>query len=465
MRLMRLWLVPLLFASLKMVGCSKDEGAEAPKTACTARKTIFCRCPGTGEGGWQTCLPDGSGFDACVPCDGSNVDPQEGTTNPTFKEAECGNGKEEPGEQCDDGNFDDDDECLSDCRKAKCGDGIVHIGAEDCDDANDDDTDGCTSDCKIKTPPSEKCPGDPIEVTADPAGKKVTGNFKALQPNHEGTCGGTGNDAVYSFVAPANGEAIVSISVLDGAKPDAAIYVRADECENSKKEVACANTGKAGANELADPFPVTKGSTYYVFVDSQDSTEGGFSLRVRFRPDEACDGQGGPCEVQDTAVKGECAAGTLVCTSDKLVCQPAASVAEVCGNGKDDDCDGYVDNGCTCAHDTCTIGTALAPDCKDSNNAVDPCIKTICDKDDYCCGKEWDDTCVGEVLTLCGTGACVKESCAHPLCQAGAKLDSGCDGAFKCVEAVCKTDGFCCGKEWDSSCVEKVSQICGIKCQ
>lgn len=467
MRLIRWLVVPLLFASLEAIGCSdKKENDTGPKTACVPRKTTFCRCPKTGEGGWQTCLPDGSGYDACVPCDGSNLSTNPGENpNPIYHDAECGNGKEEPGEQCDDGNLDDDDGCLSDCRKATCGDGIVYIGVEECDDANKDDTDGCTSECKIKTPPSEKCPGDPMTITSDPAGKKVAGNFKALQPNHEGTCGGTGNDAVYSFVAPSDGEVTASISVLDSAKVDAVLYVRADNCSEATNEVTCINSGKIGANELTDPFPVTKGKTYYVFVDSQGNAEGGFSLRVRFRPDEACDGQGASCEVQESSAKGVCAVGKLVCTGGKLVCQAAAPSVEICGNELDDDCDGYIDNGCTCAHNTCTVGIALAPDCKGSSGAIDPCIKTICEKDNFCCGKGWDNTCISEVLTLCDSGACVQDTCVHPLCQTGEKLTAGCDSSFKCVEAICKTDSFCCGQEWDSTCVGKVESICGIKCK
>ncbi len=465
---LRWWIVPLLLASLNIVGCSdKDEGADAPKPLCIPRKTVFCRCPTSpGENGLQTCLADGSGFDACFPCDGSNqTDPGGPGGSNAFPEGECGNNEIETGEQCDDGNLDDDDACLSNCRKAKCGDGIVFIDVEECDDANDNDEDGCTSDCTIKTPPSEKCPGDPVEVTSDPAGKKVAGDYKTLQPNHEGSCGGTGRDAVFSFVAPSDGEAIVSLSVLDGAQADAVLYVRAGGCDDASKEVACTNAGGPGANELADPFLVTKGAAYHVFVDSQSDEPGGFSLRVRFRPDEACSGEGGPCEVQDATVKGQCALGTLVCSGADLTCKAGSPAAEACGNDKDDDCDGFVDNGCPCAHGICSTGGALAPDCKGSGGAVDPCIKTLCEKDEYCCSTEWDKTCVEEVLTFCGVGTCVQGDCAHPLCEPGAALASGCDGAVKCVDSVCGLDAFCCSKEWDALCVEKVTEACKISCK
>jgi hypothetical protein len=36
-----------------------------------------------------------------------------------------------------------------------------------------------------------------------------------------------------------------------------------------------------------------------------------------------------------------------------------------------------------CAHDKCTTGVALDPEC-------DPCVQQICDVDPYCCGTAWD---------------------------------------------------------------------------
>ena len=41
----------------------------------------------------------------------------------------------------------DSDACLSDCRVASCGDGIVYSGVEACDDGNQLDGDGCDSAC------------------------------------------------------------------------------------------------------------------------------------------------------------------------------------------------------------------------------------------------------------------------------------------------------------------------------
>jgi cysteine-rich repeat protein len=52
------------------------------------------------------------------------------------------------GEDCDDGNQDDTDECVS-CKLAVCGDGFTWLGQEPCDDGNKDNADECSEDCEL----------------------------------------------------------------------------------------------------------------------------------------------------------------------------------------------------------------------------------------------------------------------------------------------------------------------------
>jgi len=69
----------------------------------------------------------------------------------------CGDGmvNTHAGEECDDGNIDDGDDCLSTCRLATCGDGHWRQYSADpadneaCDDRNLIDDDGCDSDCQL----------------------------------------------------------------------------------------------------------------------------------------------------------------------------------------------------------------------------------------------------------------------------------------------------------------------------
>ena len=57
---------------------------------------------------------------------------------------QCGNGRIDPGERCDDGNTNDTDDCTSACQLARCGDGVVHAGVEQCDGLDMDGADCST---------------------------------------------------------------------------------------------------------------------------------------------------------------------------------------------------------------------------------------------------------------------------------------------------------------------------------
>lgn len=67
----------------------------------------------------------------------------------------CGNGVPDRGEQCDDGRDNSDTipgACRTDCRQARCGDGVVdgaseNKPAEECDDGNESDSDSCLTNC------------------------------------------------------------------------------------------------------------------------------------------------------------------------------------------------------------------------------------------------------------------------------------------------------------------------------
>lgn len=85
----------------------------------------------------------------------------------------CGDGQQDPDEECDDGNAANEDDCTAYCALATCGDGFVQSG-EACDDGNATEDDFCSSAC---TPAN-------LQLTAG-------GNFAcALHPNHELKCWG-----------------------------------------------------------------------------------------------------------------------------------------------------------------------------------------------------------------------------------------------------------------------------------
>ncbi len=82
---------------------------------------------------------------------GTGTEPGTSTeTDPTTGEAGvCGDAVVTADEDCDDGNDDETDACLSTCAFARCGDGTIHIGLEQCDDGNDDNADECTNNCQL----------------------------------------------------------------------------------------------------------------------------------------------------------------------------------------------------------------------------------------------------------------------------------------------------------------------------
>lgn len=76
----------------------------------------------------------------------------------------CGDGNQDPGEECDDGNHNNFDGCSANCTiEYSCGDGIKDPG-EQCDDGNNQDFDGCSANCTIEPycgdehlDPNEEC--------------------------------------------------------------------------------------------------------------------------------------------------------------------------------------------------------------------------------------------------------------------------------------------------------------------
>jgi len=61
---------------------------------------------------------------------------------------QCGNGIVEQGEECDDGDFNNENACLNNCRQPRCGDGLTQAqNGEECDDGDLNDDNGCNTQC------------------------------------------------------------------------------------------------------------------------------------------------------------------------------------------------------------------------------------------------------------------------------------------------------------------------------
>ena len=92
----------------------------------------------------QGCLPAGAPSDGTIECCAGTA---VGGMCPYV--AVCGDGIEQAGEACDDGNATDGDGCDRNCTPSACGNGIVTAG-EACDDGNTLDGDGCSQNCVIE---------------------------------------------------------------------------------------------------------------------------------------------------------------------------------------------------------------------------------------------------------------------------------------------------------------------------
>ena len=112
----------------------------------------------------------------------------------------CGDGVVEGDEECDDGNYSNNDECTNECKINVCGDGIlwkgvelcdggdkdercsedckvcsqivcgdgIPAGDEECDDGNTEDGDGCSADCKEEPPCTPEATPPPCTPTPTP---------------------------------------------------------------------------------------------------------------------------------------------------------------------------------------------------------------------------------------------------------------------------------------------------------
>jgi hypothetical protein len=85
--------------------------------------------------------------------------------------------------------------------------------------------------------------------------------------------------------------------------------------------------------------------------------------------DEGDPGGGGSC---NTGLLGVCAAGTVVCTGGSLVCEENVLPSpEIC-DGRDNDCDGLIDEGDVCTPVCVTIERGVAGNVYDTQIAYDP---------------------------------------------------------------------------------------------
>ncbi len=115
--------------------------------------------------------------------------------------------------------------------------------------------------------------------------------------------------------------------------------------------------------------------------------------------DETFPGRNDPCS---TGLKGICASGSQECADGGIVCQQMVTPqAETC-NGQDDDCDGVIDNGFDKLNDSSNCGT-----CGHVCPSGTRCVKGVCHESDCANGIDDDND---------GGTDCADPYCSGQLC-------------------------------------------------
>lgn len=168
------------------LACAPVRGCAAPAAidACAGRPDLATCALGDLTGGCfdRVCqfVQCGNGrVEAGEACDDDNTLGGDGCSANCASEERCGNGvidaftDSRPDEECDDGNALDHDGCQANCRVQRCGDGVVDaLSGEVCDDGDTDGVDGVLSDgdrCASNCRSNETCGNGIVDFVAGEA--------------------------------------------------------------------------------------------------------------------------------------------------------------------------------------------------------------------------------------------------------------------------------------------------------
>ena len=249
----------------------------------------------------------------------------------------CGDGVVQDGEECDDGNTDDEDGCDGACVLNVCGDGVVHRGVEECDDANTNNHDACTSVCE-----AARC-GDGYL-------------WEGMEACDDGDDSDQ-NRCVSGCVIATCGDGWVwtGVEECDDGNDN-----NEDECSTGCVETRCGDGVVQASREECDLGPLNGEACRYGEETCEMCTQECHAISTS---GEYC-GDGvvnGPetCDLGDMP-RQECDYGQGTCTFCNAVCQEVEIDAPYCGDGVingPEECDGQI--GC---EETCVL-SADAPPC------------------------------------------------------------------------------------------------------
>ena len=392
--------------------------------------------------------------------------------------ANCGNAFVDTGEQCDDGNTDNTDDCLSNCRTATCGDGYARTGVEQCDDGNATAGDGCENDCRWSCETASDCDDGLLCNGAETCSAAHV--CTAGAPPAEGTACTTSTGAagacrsgVCAAVGCGNGYVDLGEECDDGNS------INTDACLSDCRHAFCGDGFIRTGSEDCDGAPPRSCTTSCSTTGTQACVACHWETACT-PPAEVCNGLdedcvGGPDNGFTCAVAATQTCTTTCSTTGHRTCSTACEwgtcvpPAEIC-NGLDDDCVGGPDNGFACIRgltEECTTSCASTGSriCSDTCvwGGCTPPVEICNGLDDDCVGGA-DNTfaCVLGAVRSCTTScsSAGEQTCGGPSCEWGTcvppvevcnGLDDDCvggaDNTFACVQGASEscTVGACSG--------------------
>ncbi len=309
------------------------------------------------------------------------------STTETCEKPECDDGEDNDSDGLTD--YPDEPGC-TDANDNDEADTCPGAGCPACGNGTDDDMDGLTDfsggdpgcDSAADNNELDECiPGVPVN-SLTPAG--VTGTTSGAG-NFVGSCDSFSNlpEDVYSYVLDRNLTSLTFSTV--GSTLDTVTYVRFGVCDNSTNEIACQDPGTGGEDVIIN---TPAQGTYYVFVDGDFST-GSYVLNV-----SGVVGGGETCDPADT---------NFVCEPG-YACDVDTCVVAACNDTMDNDTDSLTDwpndPGCSSISDNDeTDDCPSGPGCPACGNGVDDDMDGFIDMLDIGCafaGDDDEDDCSGE---------------------------------------------------------------------